>query len=91
MDRPVTTTPEAEPARPSVWAVAALAALVAAGLGTAGAAGARGGDFVHLWLGGHAWIAEGASGIYAPGVHRDLLEQAYSGAVPSELWAGRND
>ncbi|MBO84169.1 MAG: hypothetical protein CL927_02325 [Deltaproteobacteria bacterium] len=87
----MTTTSAVDEARPSVWGVAALAALVAAGLGTAGAAGVRGGDFVHLWLGGHAWIIEGPGGIYDPSVHRALLEQAYSGAVPSELWAGRND
>ncbi len=77
--------------RPSLWAVAALAALVALGLGTAAAAGARGGDFVHLWLGGHAWITEGAAALYAPEVHRELLAQAHSGELPPELWAGRND
>lgn len=83
--------PEPGAAKPPLWAVAMLAALVAAGLGTAGAAGARGGDFVHLWLGGHAWVTAGADAIYAPEVHRALLGQAYDGAVPDGLWAGRND
>lgn len=83
------TAPEAD--GPPLWAVGLLTALVLAGLLSAPAAGARDGDFVHLWLGGHALWEAGPAALYDPGVHRALLEAAYDGTPPAELWASRND
>ena len=82
---------DAPPEGPSLWLVALLTATVLAGLLTAPAAGARDGDFVHLWLGGHALWSVGPSALYDPVQHRMLLEAVFGGAPPDALWAGRND
>ncbi len=87
----MTKTDDSKPSPPSLLAVAVLVALVMFGFATAPAAGARDGDFVHLWMGGHAWVSEGAAAIYAPEVHRSLLAHAFDGAPPESLWAARND
>ena len=79
------------PPGPPLWAVGLLTALLLCGLLTAPAAGAREGDFVHLWLGGHALWSVGPAGLYDPELHRSLLSEVYAGAIPAELWAGRND
>lgn len=76
--------------QPSLAMVIAAVALLSAGLATARPAGQRDGDFVHLWLGGHALVTEGAAAVYSPQAHRRLLDDAYLGQPPSELWADRN-
>ncbi len=50
----------------------------------------RNADFVHLWLGGHALARAGAGGLYDPSVQLRLLQDAFGGAVPDDLWAERN-
>lgn len=88
---PGATTASGVQGLPSLPALIAAVALLCAGLATARPAGQRDGDFVHLWLGGHALVTEGSGAIYAPSTHRQLLDSTFKGAPPSELWAARND
>jgi len=76
---------------PSLVSVGIAVALLVAGLATARAAGSRDGDFVHLWVGGHALVTDGPSAVYDPDVHRRLLHSTFDGSPPEELWAARND
>ena len=67
----------------------AVVALVCALLFTAGAAGQRGGDFLHLWVGGHLVQAGRAEALYSPADQRAALLAVWpADSVP---WAPRND
>ncbi len=73
-----------------VWMMV-VTALVVGLLWTVPIAAARDADGVHLWLGGHTLVRAGAAALYDPIAQLSLLSSAFGGAVPDDLWAGRND
>lgn len=68
------------------WLTVSAGAVIALYLGVIPYAARKGGDFVHLWIGGHLVAQAAAAQLYTPDAHRAILEanqlplQTYWGA-----------